>query len=538
MRLPSHRSIVRPLASRKTSHSPRAAKIASREPQRSAGTAPLPAVIPATNPPRPAFRLGWHPHCFIPLHSVTFMRRLPPLLRFLALALFSATGAFAQPPEPADLIITHAHVVTMNARRDIFEDGAVIIRGSRILAVGPAALVASYTAPKTIDAHGDLVLPGMINTHTHASMTVFRGLGDDVPDRLRRLIFPLEKNLIDRELVYWGALHGFIEMVEGGVTTAVDMYYFEDEVARAAKKIGIRGILGETIVNFPAPDTPEPYGGLAYAKKFAAAYRDDPLITPALAPHAPYSLDADHLRLVAKMSAELDLPVLMHVAEMTDEVATLRQERNQTPVEYLDSLGLLNRRLVAAHCIFVTDSDIALLKARDVGIAHNLVANIKSAKGIAPALKMFDQGLRIGLGTDGPMSGNTLDVIGQLGYVAKLHKLDRHDRNVMPALKVVELATLGGARALHREADLGSLEPGKLADLILLDHESTALVPLFDVYSALVYAAGPKDVRTTIIHGRVIMENRRLLTIDTAEVRAHLRDITRRINAAVAAGLK
>jgi len=228
----------------------------------------------------------------------------------------------------------------------------------------------------------------------------------------------------------------------------------------------------------------------------------------------------------------------MHVAEMTDEIATLRKERNQTPVEYLDSLGLLTPRLVAAHCIFVTDSDIALLKARDVGVAHCIVANIKSAKGVAPALKMHDEGLRVGLGTDGPMSGNTLDLIGQLGYVAKLHKLDRKDRNVMPALKVVEMATLGGARALHREKDLGSLEPGKLADLIILDHNATNLVPLYDVYSALVYAAGPKDVRTTVIHGRIVMEDRKLLTIDPAVVRERMRAIALRITAALAAGLK
>ncbi len=467
--------------------------------------------------------------------------RSPIFLRIVLTAWLAAAPARSAEAalRPADLILTHARIVTMNERREIIEDGAVIIRDSRIIAVGPSALAAEFTAPKTIDARGDFVLPGMINTHTHASMTVFRGLGDDVPDRLRRLIFPLEKNLVDRELVYWGALHGFIEMVEGGVTTAVDMYYFEDEVARAAKQIGIRGVLGQSILNFPTPDSPAPYGGLAYAKKFAAAYRDDPLITPALAPHAPYSLDAEHLRQVAQLSAELDLPVLMHVAEMqADEIAMLRKEHNLTPVEYLDSLGLLNRRLVAAHCIFVTDSDIALMKARDVGIAHNMVANIKSAKGIAPALKMFDEGLRVGLGTDGPMSGNTLDLIGQLGYVAKLHKLDRKDRNVMPALKVVEMATLGGARALHREKDLGSIEPGKLADLIILDHNSTALVPLFDVYSALVYAASPRDVKTTIIHGRVIMQDRRLLTVDPAEVRAKMRAITTRINAALAAGLK
>ncbi len=465
------------------------------------------------------------------------MRPFSILITFLILFPLIAMTALAA-PQPADLIITRAHIVTMNAAREVIEDGAIIIRDSRIVAIGSSSIAANYSAAKTIDARGDLVFPGLINTHTHASMTVFRGLGDDVPDRLRRFIFPLEKNLIDRELVYWGALHGFIEMIEGGVTTAVDMYYFEDEVARAAKLVGIRGVLGQSILNFPTPDSPVPYGGLAYAKKFAADWANDPLITPALAPHAPYSLDAEHLRLVAKASAELNLPILMHVAEMTDEISTLRRERNQTPVEYLDSLGLLTPRLVAAHCIFVTDSDIALLKARDVGIAHNMVANIKSAKGVAPGLKMHDDGLRIGLGTDGPMSGNTLDLIGQLGYVAKLHKLDRKDRNVMPALKVVEMATLGGARALHREKDLGSLEPGKLADLIILDHNSTALVPLYDVYSTLVYAASPRDVRTTVIHGRVVMEDRKILTLNPQEVREKMRSIARRINTAIAAGIR
>lgn len=462
-----------------------------------------------------------------------------PLFAFL-LAAAGGSAAFAQgsaAPLPADLIVTNGYVVTMNDRREILEKGAVIIKDARILAVGPAAIAALYTAPKTIDARGALVMPGMINTHTHAAMTVFRGLGDDVPDRLRKLIFPLEKALVTRDLVYWGSLHGMIEMIEGGVTTFVDMYYFEDEVARGAKQLGLRGVLGETVVNFPAPDAPEAYGGIAYAKKFAATYHGDELITPALAPHAPYSLDADHLQQIARESEALNLPVLIHLAEMTDEVATLRKERNQTPVEYLDALGLLNRRLIAAHCIFVTDADLALLKARDVGIAHNMVANIKSAKGVAPALKMFNDGLRVGLGTDGPMSGNTLDIIGQLGYVAKVHKLDRKDRNVMPALNVVDMATRGGARALHREADLGSLEPGKLADVILLNREATHLIPFYDAYSTLVYAAGPNDVRTSIIHGRVVMEDRKILTFDVAEVRRQIRRLAEQINARVAQGL-
>ena len=439
---------------------------------------------------------------------------------------------------PADLILTNGYVVTMNDRKEIFDGGTVVIRDARIVAVGPAALAAKFTAAKTIDAHGAIVLPGMINTHTHVSMTVFRGLGDDVPDRLKRFIFPLEQALVDREVVYWGALHGLVEMIEGGVTTFADMYYFEDEVARAAKQIGMRGVVGETVINFPAPDSPEPYGGLALAKKLAADFRDDPLITPAIAPHAPYTLDAEHLREIARVSEALNLPVLMHLAEMTDEVDALRKEHHQTPVEFIDSVGLLNRRLVAAHCIFVNDSDLALMKARDVGIAHNMVANIKSAKGIAPALKMFNQGLRVGLGTDGPMSGNTLDLLGQMGYVAKLHKLDNHDRHVMPAVSVVELATRGSARALHLEDRLGSLEAGKLADVVIIDRDATNMIPFYDVYSTLVYAAGPKDVRTTIIHGRVVMENRQIGTVDVAEVKAHMRALAAKISAAVAAGIK
>ena len=456
------------------------------------------------------------------------------LFRFLSpLVLPALLSAQSPASQRADLIVTNGYVVTMNGQKDLIENGAVVIRDARLVAVGPASIAAGFTATKTIDARGGIVMPGFINTHTHAAMTIFRSLGDDVADRLKRFMFPLEKRFVDRSVVYWGALHGALEMVEGGVTTFVDMYYFEDEVARAAKKIGMRGVLGETILNFPAPDSPEPYGGFELAKKFVAEFRGDPLITPAFAPHAPYTLDLEHLKLIASETARLDVPVLMHVAEMTDEVDTLRKERNQTPIEFLDSVGLLNRRLVAAHCIFVNDADIALLKARDAGVAHNMVANIKSAKGVAPALKMFEQGVRVGLGTDGPMSGNTLDLIGQLGYVAKLHKLVNHDRTLAPSVEVVEMATMGGARALHMEDRLGSLEAGKLADVIIIDADATNLIPNYDVYATLVYGASAKDVRTTIINGRVVMEDRKVLTIDPAEVKAQMRAMAKKISAQV-----
>ncbi len=462
------------------------------------------------------------------------MRRL-----FLALlaSLPGFTGA-ATPRPPADLLITNGRVLTMNATREVIADGCIVIRGERILAVGPAALAAQYAPARTIDARGGIVMPGMVNAHTHLAMTVFRGLGDDVPDRLRRFIFPLERNFVDRAVVRDGTLLGLLELIEGGVTTFADMYYFEDEVARVTRQAGLRAVLGQTIVNFPAPDSPEPYGGLALARQFIAAYRDDPLITPAFAPHAPYTVDPRHLRLVAEASAELGAPVLIHLAEMTEEMTSIRRDHQMTPVEFLDSVGLLNRRLVAAHCIFVSESDQALLQAREVGIAHALVANLKSAKGVAPALRMFEQGLRVGLATDGPMSGNTLDLIGQLGYVAKVHKLDRKDRNVMPAATVVEMATLGGARALHLEDRIGSLEAGKLADVVIVDTSSTALQPLYDPYSALVYAASPRDVRTTIVHGRILMEDRVVRTLDAEAIKARLRELGARIQTTLAGGLR
>ncbi len=241
--------------------------------------------------------------------------------------------------------------------------------------------------------------------------------------------------------------------------------------------------------------------------------------------------------MVEKEADAHNSPVLMHVAEMPDEIANTKKQFNKTPIEYLDSIGLLTRHLVAAHCIFVTDADIALLKARNVGVSHNMEANIKSAKGVAPAWKMYNEGVRIGLGTDGPMSGNTLDVIGQLGYVAKVNKLANHDRNIMPAVDVVEMATMGGARALHMEDKIGSLEVGKMADVILLDHNSTVMTPFYDVCSTLVYAASPRDVRTTIINGRIVMENRKMKTVDVSEIRNHMRSLSGRISVAVEQGI-
>ena len=447
----------------------------------------------------------------------------------VVLTIAAAGIGLSQGPQRADILIENAHLVTMNGEREVLPRGTLVIRGSDIIAVGGPELADRYTAGKVIDAGGDIVMPGMVNTHTHAPMTIFRGLADEVPDRLQRFIFPLERTVVDAENVYRGTLLAAVEMVQGGVTTFADMYYFEDQVARAAVEVGMRAVAGETVIQYPAPDAKAPYGGLDYALKFIEEFRESELVTPALAPHAPYSVGEEQLALVATWAEKLDVPVLIHLSETKAEIEQIRRDFDKTPVEYLDSLGLLNSRLVAAHCIFVTESDIDLLKRRGVGVAHNMVSNVKAGKGVAPVLRMLDRGVDVGLGTDGAMSGNTLDIMTQMGYVAKIHKLVHEDRTVMPPVDVVEMATIGGARALGMGDRIGSLEVGKLADVIIVDKDAVNMIPMYDVYSALVYAAAAANVTTTIVHGRMIMEDRRLRTVDVEEIRRDVLELNEEI---------
>lgn len=411
----------------------------------------------------------------------------------------------------------------MNEKRDVIENGVVVIKNNKIISVGDEELLKQYSAKKVIDAEDGIVMPGMINTHTHVAMTVFRSLADDVPDRLNRYIFPLENKMVSPEMAYLGAKHGTMEMALGGVTTMVDMYLFEDSAVEAVKEVGLRGIMTQNIIKYPTADGKTKGETLNRAIALIEKYQNDELITPGLAPHAPNTVTKEELLEIKRVSEKYNAPVSMHVAETDKEFEKFQKEFNMTPVEYLDSLGLLNERFISAHNIFVTDNDIEILKKRDVGIAHNMVANVKSAKGISPALKMHDNGLRVGLGTDGPMSGNTLDIIGQLGYVAKIHKLNSKDRSALPPKKAVEMATIGGARAIHRENDLGSLENGKLADVVIVETKSVNMNPIYDPYSALVYSANASNVDTVIVNGKVIVEDKEIKTVDYKKV---IKDIT------------
>ncbi|MGD8172399.1 amidohydrolase [Vibrio sp. TRT 21S02] len=422
--------------------------------------------------------------------------------------------------KPVDLIITDATILTMDANKAVYESGTVVVKGNKIIAVGDDSLTTQYRADKVLDVDGDIVMPGLINTHTHVSMTVFRSLGDDVPDRLHRYIFPLESKLVSRDMVRIGANLGNVEMVKGGVTTYADMYYFEDEVAKTVDKIGMRAILGETVIKFPVADAANADEGIQYALKFIEQYKDHPRITPAFAPHAPYTNTTETLQKIAKLSQEKDVPVMIHLAESKREQDKIAERSNGlSPVQYMHSIGALNKNLLGAHMILVDDQDIELVKKADMGVAHNMSANIKSAKGVSPALKMYDENVRIGLGTDGPMSGNTLSTIDEFNQVAKVHKLVNHDRAAMPPLKVIDMATMGAAKALHMEDKIGSLEAGKLADIIVIDTKAPNMIPVYNPYSALVYSANSANVRHTIVDGKILMEDRNMLTINEEKVR-------------------
>lgn len=412
------------------------------------------------------------------------------------------------------MLIKNVTVLTMNSNKDMIEDGVVVTDKELIIDIGGRELLEKYSHHEVIDGEGGILIPGFVNAHTHCAMSVFRSLGDDVADRLRRFLFPLEKMLVDRELVSLGSRYGICEMALAGVTTFADMYYYEDEVAESTKQIGLRGVLGETIVDFVAPDASKPYEGLEYCRWFIDKWKDDDMIIPSVAPHAPYSNDTAHLQEAFNLAESKDVPIIMHIAEMEFETEKYKKEYGLTPVQYLDKIGILNNRMIGAHLINVNDEDLKILKEKKVGISHNIGANAKGAHGVAPAYKMYSMDLKLGLGTDGPMSGNTLDMFTQMGLVAKIHKLVNNDRTIFSADQILEMATLGGARALNLDSKIGSIEIGKKADFVIVETKSINMQPIYDYYSVLVYSANASNVSSVVVNGKFIVRDKVLLTQD------------------------
>ena len=462
-------------------------------------------------------------------------------MTFRRYAIFLLTFHFFSPTflesqtnkEKADLLITGGTVVTMNASRTILEDGAVAVTGDTIIAVGPRSeLEAKYAASQTIDATSNLVLPGFINGHTHVPMTLFRGLHDDVTlnDWLYKYIFPAEAKNVNEEFVRWGTRLAAAEQIRGGVTTFADMYYFEDAVAEETKAAGMRGVLGETFIDFPAPDNKSEGEMLAYTEKFLKKWQGDPLIHAAVAPHSIYTCSEKTLKDAAALARKYNAPILIHVAEMKKELDDSREKNGRTPVGYLDHLGILGPDVVAAHCIWVDDADRKILAQRDVGCVHNPSSNMMLASGVAPVVEERAAGMRVGLGTDGPAgSNNDLNMMEEMDLAAKLQKITKVDPQALGSKGALEMATIEGARALHMEKEIGSLEAGKKADLIVLSLDAPNAVPMFDVYSQIVYALKGSDVETVVVGGKFVMRDRKVLTVKEADAVAKAREYKAKI---------
>jgi len=437
----------------------------------------------------------------------------------LLLHIFVALSAVAQAgKQNADLIITGGTVVTMNAARSLYEDGAVAVRGDNIVAVGPRSEIESkYQATQTIDARNSLVLPGFINGHTHVPMTLFRGLHDDVTlsDWLHKYIFPAEAKNVNEQFVRWGTRLAAAEQIRSGITTFADMYYFEDAIAEETKAAGMRAVLGETLLDFPAPDNKNEAEMLAYTERFLKKWQGDPLIHAAAAPHSIYTCSQKTLQDAASLARKYHAPILIHTAEMKKEWDDSLKEHGMSPVQYMDKIGLLGPDVVSAHCIYVDQADRVTLAQRHVGCVHNPSSNMMLASGIAPVPETRAAGVAVGLGTDGPAgSNNDLDLMEEMDLAAKLAKIAKMDPLALNAPAVVAMATIDGAKALHMENEIGSLEPGKKADLVVINLNEPNAVPMYDVYAQLAYALKSSDIETVIIGGRLVMEHKKLLTVD------------------------
>ena len=452
-------------------------------------------------------------------------------------------GAFAagalpqQKKQPADLIVAGGTVVTLDADRRILEDGAVAVKGDVILEVGTRAQIESEYSTRThIDAKGRLVLPGFINGHTHAPMTLLRGLKDDVTLDvwLKSYIFPAEAKNVTEDFSRWGTRLAAAEMIRGGVTTFVDMYYFEDAIAEETKAAGMRAILGESWLDFPVPDNKNEAEAAAYTEKFLKRWQGDPLIHAAVAPHSIYLCSQKTLRDVQTLAQKYHAPILIHVAEIKKELDDSLAQNHATPVQYMNRIGFLGPDVIAAHCIWVDETDRKLLAEKGVGCVHNPSSNMMLASGVAPVMEERAAGVAVGLGTDGPSgSNNDLNLMEEMDLAAKLQKISKMDPRALGAKAAVEMATIEGAKAVHLEKEIGSLEPGKKADLILINLNEPNAVPMYDVYSQLAYALKASDVETVIIGGRIVMRDHNLLTLRENEILGKAREYGRNVLASL-----
>lgn len=438
-----------------------------------------------------------------------------------------------------DLLITGGTIVTMDSDRRVIEDGFLAVNGDTVVSIGPSSAMAypkGLIAKQTIDARGKLILPGLINGHTHVPMVLMRGLIDDVTldDWLRKYIFPAEARNVTEDYVRWGTRLAMAEMIRSGTTTFADMYYFEDAVAEETKAAGLRGFLGETWIDFPAPDNKSEAEMAAYTERFIKKWQGDPLIHAAVAPHSIYTCSEKTLRDAAALARKYHAPILIHVAEMRKELMDSLANHGATPVQYLERISFLGPDVVAAHCIWVDYTDMKILADHQVGCVHNPSSNMMLASGVAPVVDERAAGMRVGLGTDGPAgSNNDLDMMEEMDLAAKLQKTARVDPRALGAKGALEMATIEGARALHMEKEIGSLEAGKKADLVVLSLNVPNAVPMYDVYSQVVYALKASEVETVVVGGKILLRDGKLLTVDEAKAMAKAKEYGAKVQASL-----
>jgi 5-methylthioadenosine/S-adenosylhomocysteine deaminase len=422
-------------------------------------------------------------------------------------------------PKSADILVTNGTVLTLDAGNTEIINGAVAIAKDTITAVGPGDEFGEWSVSRVIDANGGIIMPGLINSHTHAAMTCFRGLADDLQlmTWLNDHIFPAEAKL-DEHKVFWGTLLACAEMIMSGTTCFCDMYLYEDAVARAAKEAGVRAVVGEVLYDFDSPNYGPIEKGFEYTQTLIDTWKGDPLVSIAVEPHSTYLCAPELLKRAFNLAQAFNLPLVIHLAESKSEVEQIKKRYGRTPVEHLAGLDVLAPNVLACHCVELTPNDITLLQRSDVKVAHNVESNMKLASGVAPIPCLLKEGICVGMGTDGCASNNDLDLFLEMDTVAKLHKAKTLDPTAMDARTVLRMATIQGARALGLDESIGSLEKGKKADLIIIDTHKPHLTPMYNPVSHLVYAAMGSDVRTSIINGAIVMEEGHLKTINQKSV--------------------
>ena len=436
-----------------------------------------------------------------------------------------------------DTLVTAAHVLTMDGTDRVFSPGAVAIKNGAIVAVGtPAGLSALYSPKKKISRPRSVVLPGLVNTHTHAAMNLLRGIADDLPlmDWLTKFIFPAEAKNVSPAFVRAGTLLACAEMVRGGTTTFADMYYYESDVASAVDQCGMRAVLGETWLDFPVPDHKDLAESIAVTRAFLEKWKGHPRVIAAVAPHAPFTNSKESLVAAHDLALEFKAPLLIHLSETREEQRQLAEKYGTTPTNWLESIGFLGPNVLVAHCVWCDADDLRLLAERHVGLSHNPESNMKLASGVAPVVAARRVGIAVGLGTDGAASNNDLDMWEAMDFAGKLAKVSTMDPTALPAKDLLRMATIEGARAMKIDDRIGSLEAGKRADLVAVDLGRAGTTPVWDLYSTLVYAVKESDVSLTMVEGKVLFDGKRVTTLDEAKVLKDAREWRKRIAASLA----